>query len=549
MDFNDQLLLGLKGTMSQAELHFIRARLQGGKLNKAKKGELRYPLPVGFLHDEEGNIIIDPDKEVYGAVQLVFESFGELETAYGVVHKFAKLKLKFPKRQYGGVWNGKLIWGRLTHNRVLSILKNPCYAGAYVYGKYRCKKIISPEGEIESKTKKLPISSWKVNIKDHHTGYITWEEYLLNKKKLAANRTNGEENLLPGPAREGLALLQGLLICHICGQKLRARYKGNNGIYPTYECVWLKREGLATKACLSIRSDLLDTAISARLLEVLKPDQIKIAFKAVEELEQRNKTLDRQCQMRIDRAKYEAQLAQKRYEQVDPCNRLVAANLERRWNDALVKLEDLKKEYSEQNMKNTLALTEKDKDSVLALAKNFPLLWNAPSTRAKDKKRMLRLLIKDITVEKLSESKKAILYVRWQGGATEKILITIPPNIYDRYRTPDELIEQVRDLARNKTDREIMKYLNDKGCKSPKGKKITLSIIKWIRYRYKIPVPQLKREDELTVKQMAQKFGVSMYVVYYWIERGMVNARRLNSGSPYWIQINPEKRERTSGTN
>lgn len=540
-DFNDQLLLGLKGTMSQAELHFIRARLQGGKINKAKKGELRYPLPVGFLYDEEGNIIIDPDEEVCGAVKLIFDTFQELGSAYGVVHKFAKLKLKFPKRQYGGIWNGKLIWGQLTHSRVLNILQNPCYAGTYVYGRYQYKKVISPEGEIASKMKKLPISSWKVNIGEHHAGYINWEDYLLNQKKLASNRTNGEENLLPGPAREGLTLLQGLLICSNCGRKISIRYKGHNGIYPTYECNGLRRNGLATKSCLSVRSDLLDTAISNRLLQVLKPNQIEIALRAMEEVEERNKAVDRQWEMKIERAEYETQLAQKRYEQVDPCNRLVAANLERRWNDALAKLEELKTQYTEQHVKNTVAITDKEKERALGLAKSFPLLWKSPSTRSKDKKRMLRLLIKDITVEKLSEAKKVILHIRWQGGATEDISITIPPNAWERYRTSKELIEIIRELARSKSDREIVDYLNGEKRKSPKGKIFTLSMVKWIRHRYKIPVAQLKRPDELTVKQTTQKFGVSMYVVYYWIECGIVEARRQNPGATYWIRINPEK--------
>jgi hypothetical protein len=292
---------------------------------------------------------------------------------------------------------------------------------------------------------------------------------------------------------------------------------------------------------MAVSGSLLDTAISSRLLQVLKPNQIEIALRAVEELEERNKAVDRQWEMKIERAEYETQLAQKRYEQVDPCNRLVAANLEQRWNDALVKLEELKKQYTEQHIKNTVDITDKEKEKALALAKSFPLLWKSPSTRAKDKKRMLRLLIKDITVEKLSEAKKVILHIRWQGGATEDISITIPPNAWQRYRTSKELIEIIRELARSKSDREIVDYLNSEKRKSPKGKTFTLSMVKWIRHRYKIPVAQLKQPDELTVKQTTQKFGVSMYVVYYWIQCGIIKPRRLNPTSPYWIRITPEK--------
>lgn len=215
-DFNDGLLLGIKGTIAQAELHFIRLRLQGGKQNKAKKGELRFPLPVGLCYDE-GKITIDPDREVEGAVHLVFRTFQNKGSAYGVVQEFVRLGLQFPRRAYGGVWDGKLIWGRLNHGRVLSILKNPSYAGAYVFGRYRSIKEISSDGEVHSTTRSMPMEDWLVTIKEHHEGYITWEEFIKNQKVLESNRTNGEETLLSGPAREGLALLQGLLLCSSCG--------------------------------------------------------------------------------------------------------------------------------------------------------------------------------------------------------------------------------------------------------------------------------------------------------------------------------------------
>jgi DNA invertase Pin-like site-specific DNA recombinase len=190
-EFNDQLLLGLKGTMSQAELHFIRARLYGGKLNKAKKGELRFPLPVGFCFDEKDRIVLDPDEEVRGAVTMIFSAFRETGSAYGVVHKFAKLGLRFPKRSYGGVWQGKLVWGGLTHARVLGVLKNPSYAGVYAFGRYHYVKEISPEGKIISRPKVRPMQDWQVKIDGHHESYISWDEYLKNQSLLQSNRTNG----------------------------------------------------------------------------------------------------------------------------------------------------------------------------------------------------------------------------------------------------------------------------------------------------------------------------------------------------------------------
>jgi Recombinase len=203
-DFNDGLLLGLKGTMAQAELHLLRGRLLGGKLNKARKGELRFPLPVGLCYDEESHIILDPDQEVQGAVALVFRLFRETGTAFAVVQHFAKAALRFPKRSYGGAWNGKLIWGCLTHGRVLYLLKNPSYAGMYVFGRYQYRRQISPSGEVYKHMRPVPMADWRVSLQEHHEGYISWEEYLKNQKLLEKNRTNGGEMILNGPAREGL---------------------------------------------------------------------------------------------------------------------------------------------------------------------------------------------------------------------------------------------------------------------------------------------------------------------------------------------------------
>jgi len=233
-DFNDGLLLGLKGAMAQAELHFLHARLQGGKLNKAKKGELRFPIPVGLCYDEQGRTIRDPDAEVQGAVSLVFRLFRETDSAFGVMQRFAESGLRFPKRAYGGAWDGKIIWGRLTHSRVLSMLKNPAYAGMYVFGRYQYRRQINPEGGVQKRIQAVGMSDWRVSLQEHHEGYITLEEFFKNQERLAKNRTNGEETLLAGPAREGLALLQGLLLCGTCGRALTVRYTGNGGIYPCY---------------------------------------------------------------------------------------------------------------------------------------------------------------------------------------------------------------------------------------------------------------------------------------------------------------------------
>jgi DNA invertase Pin-like site-specific DNA recombinase len=538
-DFNDGLLLGLKGTMAQAELHFLRVRLLGGKINKAKKGELRFPLPVGFCYDEEGRIIPDADEEVRGAVGLVFHLFRETGSAYAVVQEFARRSLRFPKRAYGGAWDGKIIWGQLTHGRVLSLLKNPSYAGVYVFGRYQYRREISPQGEIRKRMEAVAMPDWRVHLPDHHEGYIGWEEFMENGKRLEKNRVSGESMVPRGPAREGAALLQGLLLCGYCGRALTVRYTRHGGFYPMYLCNWLPRDGLAAKGCLFFGCDVLDAAIAEEALKALQPAGLELALAAVQELEARDQSLMRQWQMRLERAEYEVALAERRYQEVDPANRLVASTLERRWNDTLLQLEDLKKQAAEFQRKEARIVTPEQRAKVLALAQDFPRVWHAPSTPAKDRKRMLRLLIKDITVEKSAPSRQLIAHIRWQGGLSTDVYVSLPLKIADRVRYPSALVQKIRDLALKSSDAQIADQLNQEGFSSAKGKRYTTTMIQGIRYRYQIPIAPLKRAEEWTVQQIVKNFGVSKQVVYYWITHKVIQARRLNDGTPYWITLHP----------
>ena len=544
-DFNDQLLLGLKGTMSQAELHFLRGRLQGGKRNKAQRGELRFPLPVGFVYGEDpGGVVLDPDAEVQNAVRLVFSVFRQAGSAYGVVRHFLQHQLTFPRRAYGGVWNGKIFWGRLQHGRVLGLLSNPCYAGAYAFGRYRGVKSVSTDGQIQSKVQRQPIQSWLVLIQEHHPGYISWDEYLEHQQMLEQNQTNQPELCSTGAAREGRALLQGLLLCGHCGRRLSPRYTGNGGVHPMYECTRRQEDTRYSSSCIRLSADVIDQAVGQRILEVLQPEQIEIAFRAAQELERRSQAVDQQWRMRLDRLEYQAQLAQRRYEEVDPANRLVAATLEQRWNEALQAQAAAQEELNRQRQEQGLEVTDEQKGQLLALAKDLPRLWHSPSTSAHDRKRMLRLLIKDVTVERVRPERKALLHIRWQGGAVEDLSVAIPLPAPDKVRYPQPVVERIRSLAQTMTDPQIISTLNQGHLLSAKGKPFTLSMIKWIRSRHGIPAPALKRPEESTVGEVAKQFGVRIGVVYYWIERGHIQARKLGSGSPYWITLNRESRTR-----
>jgi len=539
-DFNDALLLGLKGTMSAAELHFLRGRLQGGKRNKAERGQLRFPLPVGLCWDDDGRIVLDPDSEIQGALRLVFRFFRQSGSAYGVAHQFAQQGLKFPKRAYGGVWNGTLIWGHLTDRRALSILKNPAYAGVYVFGRFRCVKHILQDGQIRERVQQMPRDSWLVEIQNHHEGYLTWEQHLENQDQLERNRTHRPEMALSGPVREGLALLHGLLICGHCGRRLTVRYRGNGGIYPIYECSWLRRQGRAKRACLTLPCPVVDAVVAARVLEVLNAQNLELALASQDELEQRDQSITRQWRMRLDRAQYEVDLAQRRYEQVDPHNRLVAASLERRWNEALQRVDEVRRQMAEFQIRETRTFTADQREQILSLAADFPRLWKAQSTSAKDRKRMLRLLLEDITVERRGESRQAVLHVRWTGGACQDLQVQLPAHVADRLRYPIERVQQIHHLAADYNDREIADRLNQAGCLSAKCKPFTAAMVAWIRYKHRIPAPDPRRPGELTVQQVAERFGVSHHVVYYWIERAILPARQQQPNQPYWITLSPE---------
>jgi DNA invertase Pin-like site-specific DNA recombinase len=532
-DFNDGLVLGMKGTFAQAELHIIRARLHGGKLNKAARGDLRFPLPVGLVFNDD-KIVLDPDQEVQGAVRTVFELFAREGTAYGVVRRFGDMGLNFPRRSYGGAWNGKLLWGRLTHSRVLGILANPSYAGAYVFGRYQSAKQVAPSGDIVTRSRPVPQDAWRVMIRDHHDGYIDWDRFVANRHRLAANRTNDEG--LPSSAREGLCLLQGMMLCGACGRRLGVRYTGNNGIYPVYQCIWKHREALAPRACLSIPAGPLDQAVAERVMGAITPVTIELALAALTSLEQQDHEVGAQWRMRIERARYKADLAERRYEAVDPANRLIAATLEQRWNDALQRLQDLEAELARFEQQTMRAVTAEQKRQILQLAGNFPRMWAASTTSHRDRKRILRLLIRDVTVSKGPEPKIVRLHVRWQGSATETLELRLPPSRAEAIRYPEAFVAHIQELAADHHDDDIVRLLAAEGHQSSTGKLLTPSMIQWLRYKHRIPAPR-PAKDTLSVRQVRERYGVSLWVVHYWIGRGLVTAQQRKPNAPYAISI------------
>lgn len=321
-DFNDRMLLGLKGTMSEAELHLLAGRLQGAKRAAAERGELRTPLPVGYIYDDDGLCVMDPDAEVQAAITDVFTHFAATGSGYGVVTAFKGRR--FPLRAYGGAWAGQLRWGPLTHARVLGVLNNPAYAGAYVYGRYTTKRRVQPDGTVHSTITLLPRPQWPVLIREHHDGFVSWDDYLTVEAKLAANRTNAGAR----PPREGLALCQGILACGSCGRPMSTRYHRNG--HAAYEC-HSRLDLLNTPTCRSIAAATIDQAVTERLLAALTPAEVALAFAAADQVEQRRSSTTRAAELAVDRARYEADRAERAFHAAEPENRLVTRNLETRW--------------------------------------------------------------------------------------------------------------------------------------------------------------------------------------------------------------------------
>ena len=533
-DFNDRLILGFKGTMSEAELHFLRSRLIGGKKNKAHKGELRFPLPVGYCYDEDGNTVLDPDQEVREAVARVFSVFKACGSAYGVVKYFAQNHLLFPKRAYGGTWNGKLIWGTLTHSRVIGILKNPGYTGAYVYGRYRCRKSLEENGQFKEHLVLLPRDQWEVLLYDHHSGYLSWSQYEDNLKQLANNRTNTE---LSGPAREGRALLQGLLLCGRCGQRMTVRYAGNGGISPQYEC-HRRWENGQKATCSHLRCEVLDQVIEAKIMDMLKPANLELALLALDKILGQEDEVETSWKLALERAQYEAERAQRQYDLAEPENRLVTRSLEARWNEKLIALNSLREEYEKHRSNRHWRPSPEQREDILALAEDLPRIWNAPGTSLKDRKRIIRLLIEDITVTCQPRCKEVTMGIRWRSSCHEVLHTSKPlPLSISRKHTP-ETVKLVEELAITMTDDIIAEHFNKSGHQTPEGKLFTKASINWIRCRYRIPGP--KGGDGYTVKETAAYFGVSTHVIYYWLNRGLLKGSKLAPGWPWNISFDEE---------
>ncbi|MEA3302852.1 MAG: recombinase family protein [Pseudomonadota bacterium] len=526
--FNDRLLLGLKGTMSEAELHVLHARLHGGVLNAARRGELKMRLPIGLTYDDEDHPILDPDQQIRGALRLLFETFERCGSATATVKTFRDQGLKFPTRLHAGLGKGRILWGEMRHSQVLRILHNPRYAGAFVYGRSRTRKGIDGHSHVQ----KLGRDQWQIVLPDTHAGYITWETFEANQQRLRDNAQAHGEERRKGPPREGVALLQGLVLCGKCGTRMSVRYTSlGQQLAPNYLC---QRHGIehGRPICQQVPGAGIDEAIGRLLLEVLTPGNLQVALAIEQELRARVQEADALRRQQVERARYEVDLARRRYHRVDPDNRLVADVLEAEWNEKLRALQTAQDDYERQSQRDQQCLNEKQKASILALAKDFPQVWNDQATPQRERKRLLRLLIEDVT---LLKAKQIHVHVRFRGGKTRSLNLPLPQSSWQLRQTDQRVIDEIDRLLEHYTDRQIAERLNEQGLLSGWKHVFHHGIIARLRrdYHLKSRYERLREAGMLTKEEMAQRLNIQPSTVKRWRQQGKLKAHAYSERSEY----------------
>lgn len=444
-DPNDRLVLGMKGTMADFELVWLRQRMDGGRWHLARKGAFRMRPPAGYIYDDEDAtaLSLDPDEEVRRAVELLFERYRVAGSNRDVVDYFLRRGLRFPSRY------GKTVqWVRLNSSRVNAVLANPIYAGAYVYGRSRGDMILD-DGRRRRRVTSLPIADWKVSIRDAHPAYISWEEFMNNRKRISDNAARRRGDNHAGAAREGRALLQGLLLCGRCGARISVRYAGQNGRLTNYSCGRLKFEALANSECLHVSARYLEPPIIDVVMKALTHERLLDATKIIDMIEEQDQSLDKQWQLRLERARYEAKRTERQYDACDPENRVVARTLEKKWNDKLAAVEDLGREYESFKTGQRAALSDLDRQRILQLAADIPRLWAAKTTTDRDRKLLLRSLIKDASVRKVDVPRSELrVQLLWHTGAVTDLEIDLPGKGH-RGPTPYKVLETRAPVAQN----------------------------------------------------------------------------------------------------
>lgn len=550
-DYNDRLLLGLKGQFADAELYWMRLRLDGGRLSKARRGELVIPAPTGYVWGDDGRLRMDPDEEVQRAVALVFDRFDIEGSARRVVRYFATHGIQMPVRDNQ---TGELRWTSPRHHWVLSVLRNPVFAGTYAFGRYETRRALV-DGKLHDRGRRqLPVERWKVCLRDHHPAYVSWEKYMENDEKLRDNNNRSWKKAAdrPGAAREGASLLQGLLLCGRCGQRMYTQYHRQNGMLkPAYTCnKTATREGAAHR-CWGVAASSVDAAVTSLVLAVLQPSDIDLSLAVVRDAKRQDTQIEQQWHLRLERARYDARLAERRYKAVDPDNRPVSRTLEREWNEKLELLESTEHEYQATRQRELVDPSTEMRARIRTLARDVPRVWFSPSTTNDDRKNIVRLLIEAVTLSPIDIPRRmSRVQILWATGATSELHVARPA-----FGSGEISSDTLRALQRmtldGKTDAEIAADLNQQGVACPIARRGELewteSRVRMVRYRRGLARKRGTRSDDRPILQredgmfssygVADVLGITVHMVDEWIAQGHIVPTVRGRQTASWFRL------------
>lgn len=545
-DYNDRLVLGLKGTMSEAELHLLRSRLDAGLRHKAARGELRQLLPVGLDYDADERVVLSVDEAVREAIAAVFARFAELGSARQVLLSLRADGLRLPRRSAG---QQRIRWAEATYPMVHDLLTNPAYAGAFVFGRTKVEKRVGEGGVLVTRESTLPIDEWEVCIPDHHPGFVSWETYLANREQLRANwRAPAGEG--GGAVREGRALLQGLVRCGRCGRKMMVGYSGD-GTVPRYVCAQGLRLYGSTRHCQSISGRSLQAPLLEAVFEVLEPAALAATAAALAEAETRHAERLRAFELAVERDRYEAERARRQYDAVEPENRLVARSLEREWEQRLAVLRQAEADLTVQRSRRPASLAADELAWLSRAGADLRAVFDAPTTTVRERKQLLRVLINEVVVTVDRPTAHADARIVWEGGASTDLTLALPRRADNARRTDHDTIELIRRLAVHYDDTTIARLLARQGRVTATGLAFTKDRVWSLRRDHHIPGPEPEAvtpgcDDACTVSvsEAEQLLGVSRATLYRWLADGFIVGEQDTPGGPWRIRIDAALRSK-----
>ena len=529
--FNDRLLLGLKGTMSEAELHLIKSRMLHGIYHKAQKGELRFNLPVGYRFDQDGNIIKSLDEQVTHIIGLLFYKFFQIGSASGVLKYFLGNNLMLPRK---ASFDKKVRWVIPYYKAIRDVLGNPIYAGTYVFGRTKIVKELDENGNQKSRQKSQNMEDWDVIIHDHHPAYISWDEYMKIQNQIENNKTPAKSQS-SRVVREGSALLQGLVRCGKCGRTMHVKYHGQSRKSYHYYICDMAHKNANTFFCQSIGGRKVDYTVSELFLETVSPASLNVHLKALQQVQKKQDMVLEQLRLRLERAQYEADRAFRQFDAVEPENRLVARNLEGQWNEALNHVEEVKIKIRERKKSFQDRLSKIEEKQIRRLAYNLPAIWNADTTTDRERKRLLRAAIEEVQLTK--KDRDVIVKIIWAGGAATDEVVHLP-KVRRKRATPLNLVDLIRQLATRFKDDQIARILIRKGYKTATDLPFNAHKIANLRYNYKIPCyknPKDEKRKSYTAQKASQILQVSIPTIHNWLNAGFIKGEQITEGAPWEI--------------